>query len=83
MFYVYILKSLKNKDVYIGRSEDLRTRFKYHNQGLVKATKPNMPWRLIYYEAYFDKRDSTKREKQLKNHAAKKDLKIQLENSLK
>lgn len=82
MFYVYILRSVKNKDVYIGRSDDLKTRFRYHNQGLVSSTKPNRPWRLIYYKAYFDKRDATKRERQLKNHRAKLDLKIQLKYSL-
>ncbi len=82
MFYVYILKSLKNQDVYIGYSDDLKTRYKAHNQGFVKATKPNIPWMLVYYEAYKNKKDATKREKQLKNHRAKEDLKLQLKHSL-
>ena len=82
MFYVYILKSLKNNDVYVGRSDDLRKRYKDHNNGFVKATKPNKPWKLVYYEAYSDKRDFTKRERQLKNHAAKSDLRRQLIFSL-
>jgi putative endonuclease len=82
MFYVYILKSNKNKDIYIGFSEDLKKRFKYHNGGLVKSTKANRPWKLIYYESYLDKRDAIKRERQLKNHRAKLDLKGQLGYSL-
>ena len=82
MFYVYVLRSLKNQDVYIGYSGDLKERIKYHNSGSVKATKDNLPWELIYYEAYKGKLDATKREKQLKNHRAKEDLKILLENSL-
>ena len=82
MFYVYVLKSLKNGDIYIGSTDDLRKRLKYHNGGLARATKPNRPWMLIYYEAYQDKRDATRREKQLKNHRAKLDLRSQLKYSL-
>ena len=82
MFYVYILRSKRNKDIYIGRTGDLRKRFQQHNQGLVTATRPNIPWSLIYYEAYKHKKDTILRERQLKNHKAKKDLKIQLKYSL-
>lgn len=82
MFYVYVLKSSKNGDVYIGRTDDLKKRIKYHNGGFASATKPNRPWKLVYYETYRDKKDSTKREKQLKNHRAKLDLKAQLRYSL-
>ena len=82
MYYVYALKSIKNNDLYIGYSQDLRQRLKYHNQGNVKATKDNRPWKLVYYEAYKEKKDAAKREKQLKNHRAKEDLKIQLKHSL-
>ena len=82
MYYVYALKSIKNNDLYIGYSEDLRQRFKDHNQGNVKATRDNRPWKLVYFEAYCDKRDGTKRERQLKNHRAKLDLKEQLRYSL-
>lgn len=82
MYYVYLLKSSKNDDIYVGYTGDLRKRFNEHNSGEVKSTKPNIPWRLIYYEAYKAKFDATKRERQLKNHRAKEDLKIQLRNSL-
>ncbi len=82
MFYVYVLNSHKNNDIYIDFSGDLRRRYQDHNKGNVAATRPNRPWKLVYYEAYLNKRDATKREKQLKNHAAKKDLKKQIEDSL-
>lgn len=82
MFYVYILKSLKNNDIYVGYSIDLRERFKSHNKGQVLSTRYNRPWLLIFYEAYKDNSDTTRREKQLKNHRAKEDLKIQIKNSL-
>ena len=82
MFYVYVLRSEKNGDVYIGSCSDLRVRFNRHNDGKVKSTKGYRPWKLIYYEAYRNKKDATKRERQLKGHKAKSDLRIKIENSL-
>jgi len=38
---------------------------------------------LVYYESYRDKRDATKRERNLKEHRVKEDFKIQAINSLK
>lgn len=66
MFYVYILKSLKNNRLYIGYTDDLKKRFQEHNAGFSLATKIRRPWRLIYYEAFYNKSDALKREKQLK-----------------
>jgi len=83
MFYVYALLSLKNGDLYIGFTTNLRTRFSQHNKGEVQATKAYKPWRIVYYEAYVNKHDATRREKQLKMHRAKQDLKIQIENCIK
>ena len=37
--WVYILRSEKNGDIYIGSSEDVENRFKRHNSGLVRSTK--------------------------------------------
>ena len=83
MYYVYVLKSALNGDLYIGRCQNLRVRFKQHNLGKASATKAYRPWVLIYYEGYRDKKDTTVREKQLKNHAAKNSLLKQLGYSLK
>ena len=83
MFYVYVLKNKKNGDLYVGYSENLKKRFEEHNKGRVKSTKSFILWTLIYYEAYRDKSDATKREKNLKEHRVKEDFKIQAINSLK
>lgn len=82
MFYVYVLKSSVNKDLYVGFSEDLGSRVKFHNSGKVRSTKSYRPWVLVYYEAYRVKNDATKREKQLKMHAVKNELTGRLKNSL-
>jgi len=82
MYYVYALLSLKNNDLYIGFTSDLKQRFSQHNSKKVLSTKTNTPWRLVYYESYYQKSDATRREKQLKNHRAKQDLKIQIASSI-
>lgn len=82
MYYAYVLKSKVNGDIYIGYTDNLQRRFAEHNNGNTKYTKQYRPWILIYYEAYRIKGDATKREKELKLHAAKELLKIRLKKSL-
>ncbi len=81
MFYVYVLKSQKDGRVYVGYSTDLKSRFKRHTEGRVRSTQAYRPWVLVYYEAYLAKSDATKREKQLKLHAAKNELLSRLSSS--
>ena len=66
MFFVYVLKSKKDKNLYIGYTNDLKRRFEEHNQGKSKSTKSRVPFVLLYYEAYSSERDAKKREKNLK-----------------
>jgi len=73
-FYVYVLYN-KNKDfVYIGYSEDLKERIKYHNSGHVKSTKFYKPLELIHYEAYQNMKDAKRREIYLKTNRGKTTL---------
>jgi putative endonuclease len=60
--YVYVLKSLKDHKLYIGKTDDLKRRFKEHNKGKVLSTKNRVPFELIYYEAYRDKNKCAKQE---------------------
>lgn len=83
MFFVYILKSKKDKELYMGYTKDLRERFKKHNLGLVKSTKSRKPWKLVYYEAYTSRQDATHREHNLKLRAkALKQLKNRIKSCL-
>jgi len=66
MYFVYILKSKKNDRLYIGYTNNLRERLKEHNKGLVRASKPYVPWDIAYYEAYFSKNEALHREQNLK-----------------
>ena len=83
MQYVYLLSSSNDGRLYVGCTENLKTRLELHNKGVVKSTKGYRLWRLVYYEAYTAKLDATKREKQLKMHAAKSELVGRLKLSLK
>lgn len=84
MYYVYALQSIIDKNwLYVGYSDDLKTRVKRHNQGKVKSTKSKKPLILVYYEAYRNKKDAAKREYELKNNNQQKEiLKKKFKNSL-
>lgn len=64
---VYILKSLKDGNLYIGYTTNLRKRLKRHKEGSVIATKNRRPLKLVYYEKTTNKYEGRKREKFLKS----------------
>ena len=66
MYYVYVLKSLKDEKLSVGSTNDLRRRLSEHNDGMVKSTKPRRPFELRYYEAYASEQDARGREFSLK-----------------
>ncbi|MBP8591371.1 GIY-YIG nuclease family protein [Candidatus Shapirobacteria bacterium] len=73
MFYVYLLKSLKNNKSYVGfTSKNPSVRLEEHNRGTNKFTKDNGPWKLVYYETFFCKECAQQREKFLKTGVGKK-----------
>ncbi len=83
MYFTYILKSKKSKKLYLGYTNNLQKRFAQHNQGLIKSTKPYLPWGITYYEAYFSKEDATHREQNLKLRAnAWNQLKLRIRKSI-
>lgn len=66
MFYIYILKSQRDKRLYIGYTQNLQKRLEEHNSGKNKSTKNRVPLDLVYYESFRNKQDAIKREKNLK-----------------
>ncbi|OGC13731.1 hypothetical protein A2290_07640 [candidate division WOR-1 bacterium RIFOXYB2_FULL_36_35] len=84
MFYVYVLKSLKDNNLYIGSTNNLERRIKEHNDGKSISKKSRIPFELIYYEAYKAESDARKREHNLKLRSrAHAQLKKRIEGSLK
>ncbi len=82
MYYLYILRSLKNKKLYIGSSPDVKARLKSHNDGENKATKPNIPYELIFYSGFISKEDAISTEQYFKTSAGWKRIHKMLENTL-
>jgi len=66
MFYTYILL-LSNGQYYVGHTDDLKQRFKYHQDGRVIATKGFRPLKLVFYAAFVTEMKAIKFEKYLKS----------------
>ena len=77
MYYHYVLLLVNNK-LYNGFSNDLKTRFTEHQDGKVKSTKNFRPVKLVYYEAFLNKKDALRREKYFKTDKGKKVIRIML-----
>lgn len=69
MYYVYVLRSLKDNKLYIGYTNNLTRRLTEHNKGSTKSTKHRRPFRLAYQESYKTKSEAAKREWYFKNTA--------------
>jgi putative endonuclease len=64
---VYILRSLKDKNLYVGYTNNLKRRLEKHKYGKVKATKNRRPLELVYYEIWKSRAIARRREKYLKS----------------
>jgi len=68
MWFFYVLQSITNNDYfYKGSTNDLERRLKQHNDGEVTSTKPYVPYRLVYYEAYLTAHAAHLRESSVKS----------------
>ena len=81
-YYCYILQSRKNKKLYIGHTEDLKERVTSHNNGENKATKPNIPYDLIYFAGFKIEQDAIENEHYFKTTAGWKRIHKMLNNYL-
>ena len=67
MFYIYVLKSLKDGIRYVGSGEDYQERLRRHNKGNYRFTKGHLPWKVVYTESYETRAEAVRREKFLKS----------------
>ncbi|MGH8102481.1 MAG: GIY-YIG nuclease family protein, partial [Chthoniobacterales bacterium] len=80
--YVYVLRSLRDQQFYVGLTSDIAHRLQAHNTGLVTATKWPLPFELVYWEGCLDRSDAAQREKYLKTAWGKRYLKRRLRRYL-
>jgi len=75
MFFVYIIKSLKDGSFYIGQTNDFEDRLRRHNGGHCKFTKSRAPYELVRIEEFSTRNEAMIRERQIKSWKGGKSLK--------
>jgi putative endonuclease len=68
MYFVYILKSIKDHKYYIGSTSNIDARVQYHNSGKQRSTKNRIPFELVYSESFQARQEAERREKQIKSY---------------
>ena len=66
--FVYLLRSSKDGNFYVGWTTDLKRRLEEHNAGLTRSTKNRRPFELLYYETYSSPKLAKNRERALKRN---------------
>lgn len=75
--YIYILEC-SDKTLYTGYTNDLENRLKAHNEGKgAKYTKSRLPVKMVYSEAFDDKKEAMSREWFIK-HRLTREEKLEL-----
>ena len=80
MYFVYVLKSEKDGNIYIGITNDLHRRISQHNRGANLSTKHRRPLRIVYEERVKDRAEARRRKKYLKSGIGRKWLKSNIVN---
>jgi putative endonuclease len=69
MYYVYILKSLKDEGFYIGCTKNIEKRILEHNKkGKTSSLRHRRPLVVVYSEKYDNVNDAYAREKEIKSY---------------
>lgn len=72
MYFVYVLKSLKDNKYYIGSTSNLDKRLVRHNKGWSRYTKNKGPFEVAYKEEYITLSETKKREHYVKSLKSKR-----------
>ena len=67
MYFVYIIKSLKDGSYYTGITNNLKKRLSEHNSIGTKYSSTKQPFKLIWYCMFYDKSQAFEFEKYLKS----------------
>ena len=71
VYYVYILRSLKDGSFYVGQAQDLKERLQRHNSGRSRYTSKKKPWEMAYPEECATRELAQKRERETKGKKSK------------
>ena len=81
MFYTYVLISKKDGGVYIGQTNNIKSRLKLHSTDKVISTRFRKPFELALLEKYETRSESYKREQYLKSGQGREWLQKYLKDS--
>jgi len=81
-FYIYILYSHKDNNLYTGFTKDVQKRLIEHTTGKVQSTKHRRPLTLIHYEYFINIQDAKAREVFLKSGFGRSQMKKALQHTL-
>lgn len=81
-YCVYVLRSEKDGNFYVGFTTDLVKRLADHTAGRVGSTASRRPFTLIHAEHYFAEVDAIRREKYLKTAKGRRALRLMLHDTL-
>jgi len=82
-YCVYVLRSRKEGDLYIGYTSNLVRRLEEHARGESRSTAHRRPLDLVFCEFYGSACDARRRERYLKTSPGKRALKLMLRDTLK
>ncbi len=77
-FYVYIIRSKKDKSLYIGQTNNLSRRIYEHNNGFSVYTKQKLPWDLVWYCVFNNRLQAERFERYLKTGSGRAFVKKRL-----
>lgn len=80
IYYNYVLRSLKDSNLYIGFTKNIKKRILDDEKGKVSSTKYRCPLVLIYYEVSLNQDSAIHREKYLKTSYGHRYLKNRIGN---
>jgi putative endonuclease len=66
--FVYAIYISVFDRIYIGMTNNLDRRMKEHTEGGNQSTKAFIPWAIIFFEVYSDRKSARVREKYLKSY---------------
>jgi putative endonuclease len=71
-FCVYAIQSKMSNRIYVGQTCDLSRRLNEHNDGRVKSTKNETPWRILAVEFFHERAEARWCESCLKRSRGKR-----------
>jgi putative endonuclease len=66
LFYIYILRSIRTQQYYVGSTKNVEHRLQEHNRGKSSSTKSGLPWKLIHIESFSTRSEAVRQELKIK-----------------